>query len=989
MSGTGSPAQTLFKFGDHMKVEILQGDLCAPGVAVEAVASSDDNYLTMGSGVSALLMKQAGSMDYVRKAQAQCPVKAGSVVVTPSYGLKNLLGANYVFHAAVIDYDRDVLRLSELVEQATADCLERAETLGLRSILFPAFATGAGKLSMEECARRMCSAIKMYVAQDRLVEQIYILLYRPDEAEARAKCQGFNDRFIREANLVLGVPYDPTLRTRQVRDFYGGDTALQRLEQIITGQCDDETCKQHAVILGGPFVGKWALLDHLYYLAEQPGSPLSAGRKLVKLTFGRVHESTPTSFIYRKLLCALGKAEQGTDDETRRLVRKIRRVYSDPELDGDRFLAFLDQHPDRYGEVVFLIDKLPRLLKMEAQAGADFKGMQAFWQDLDRLQRRVRFIYTAWPADYQQLREQRLDPYASAFQSRIEALWLSCVTDTERERWVDELFSRYLDRPGGAPRFVQARFAVEAGRHPYLISLLGYALIEALKRDALANPKHPVRYTIDFMARFFQAACNAIEEPRRTFFELLMGVSTPDDRSALEALARAEAIEAETKTLIREVAAGEPKAITRMAELQAQGDLRKSLNDNALLWLEAQGYLVDVKKQARFMAPAFGAWVAGYFGVGRRPREAGQPLDAQISLLSVTESSGPQAIRTMFRGRGARIVTAQKELRQEDKRDFTEGFGKCISHLLHPVTHPDPGWLQDAGQVGNFVLTQFTTSEIKRYLQDPPADSTILFEVDDALKDIPWELMLETAYAGEIPFRVGRRVIGQQPANISPVVRGIGKVKALLIGDPSDNLSDARDEVKWLADRLQADGRFEEPDILLGAANCQPGPILSALGSKKYGLLHYSGHTKFDGYRSAWQLADGKMITTDRLTSALQMGPPTFVFSSSCESGAGGPSEAIRYENQTFDLPSAFLQAGVEVYVGTLWEVEAAAARRFVMDFYEAFLNGEWNLGECLRRAKWARKQDEQYADRINWLSFILYGDPHLASGELFPALKK
>ena len=50
--------------------------------------------------------------------------------------------------------------------------------------------------------------------------------------------------------------------------------------------------------------------------------------------------------------------------------------------------------------------------------------------------------------------------------------------------------------------------------------------------------------------------------------------------------------------------------------------------------------------------------------------------------------------------------------------------------------------------MGNFILTQFTTSEIKRYLQYPPPECTILFEVDDALKDIPWELMLETAYAG-------------------------------------------------------------------------------------------------------------------------------------------------------------------------------------------------------------------------------------------------
>ena len=27
--------------------------------------------------------------------------------------------------------------------------------------------------------------------------------------------------------------------------------------------------------------------------------------------------------------------------------------------------------------------------------------------------------------------------------------------------------------------------------------------------------------------------------------------------------------------------------------------------------------------------------------------------------------------------------------------------------------------------------------------------------------------------------------------------------------------------------------------------------------------------------------------------------------------------------------------------------------------------------------------------DRINWLSFILYGDPHLTPGELFPVIRK
>jgi len=249
--------------------------------------------------------------------------------------------------------------------------------------------------------------------------------------------------------------------------------------------------------------------------------------------------------------------------------------------------------------------------------------------------------------------------------------------------------------------------------------------------------------------------------------------------------------------------------------------------------------------------------------------------------------------------------------------------------------------------------------------------------------------MLETAYAGEIPFRVGRRVIGQQPDNVGEVVRGPGKIKALLIGDPTDDLDEARTEVKWLAERLRNDDRFEKPDTLLGSDQCQSGRILNMLSSKKYGLVHYSGHTNFDGYRSAWQLKDGRMITTDRLTSALQMGPPAFVFSSSCESAAGAEPQPIRYENQTFDLPSAFLQAGVEAYIGTLWEVESSAARRFVEQFYKAFLSREYNLGECMRLAKWAGKQDEQHADRINWLSFILYGDPHLTPGDLFPAMHK
>ncbi|MCE7980024.1 MAG: CHAT domain-containing protein [Caldilinea sp. CFX5] len=1024
MSTGSGLCRTEFQFGTT-KVQLLQGDILNPGVDVAAVVSTDDNYLTMGSGVAARLRQNARSVNYIRKAQAHCPVEAGEVIVTKAYALQRLLGASYVLHGAVIDYDTDALPLSDLVEQTTMKCLERAAALGVSTILFPAFATGAGNLSMEECARRMCSAIKVYLGHDRPLKDIYLMLYLPALTDPsvtpakRMEHKALNERFIREANLVLGVPYDPTLRARQIRDFYGGQKVLQCLEEIITGKRDDASGKRHAVILGGPATGKQSTLDYLHQRAQQPGDLLGVGRRLVRLTFGRVHEQTPTAFIYRKFLCALGKTERGSDPDTKCLLRELKRVYSDPHLNCQRFLDFLAGHRDRYPEIVYLIDRLPNLLGMEGKAPVaqeEDKKLAAtpatsvterqprpwaFWQDLNELGQQIRIVYTARNEEFERLCQQRLTPYAPCFQRQIEEVWLACITDEEREQWVDELFRRYLDCQEGAPPFVHERYAAEAGCHPYLISLFGHLLIEAVKTAAFSNPDYAIAYTEDAFRPIFQTVCNAIDKPRREFFEQLIALATPTDLENLKKLAKAIAMDEERQALIPDLTKGDAKACARFVELGAEGDPRRLLDEKTLGLLKDRGYLIidgtqvdvaqaDVAQTVQFMAKPFAAWVIDYFGLRHAREKAGQPTDLEITLFNVAEPPAAPVVRTMVRGRGARVATAQKELNPDTKRDFLENLGKCLNHLLNPCRYPDAGWWQDLEQAGNYILNQFTTGDIKRCLQNPHPGATIAFAVDEALKNIPWELMLEATYAGEPPFRVGRSIIGQQPNIIDEVIRTTDQVRALLIGDPTDDLPRARDEVAWLAARLRQDGRFcvEPADLLMGSAQCQSGPILSALGSRRYGLVHYSGHTHYDGYRSAWQLAAGKRLFTHELTSALQMGPPLFVFSSSCESAVGGAVEPINYEDQTADLPSAFLQAGVEAYIGTLWRVEQEAAHRFVRRFYEAFLSGQANLGECLRRAKWAGKQDEQHSDRINWLSFVLYGDPHLMLGDLFPDLR-
>jgi O-acetyl-ADP-ribose deacetylase (regulator of RNase III) len=971
MSDASNLLKTEFPFGSTT-VRIIQGNILAPDVDVDAVVSSDDNYLTMGGGVSRLLAEQAGP-EYVRAAQVQCPVRAGAVVATKAYRLpKHGLNVKHVLHGAVIDYDTYDLPLEQVVYQVTANSLEKAEELGLSSILFPAFATGAGGLAMETCARQMCSAIKAYLAQERPLKMIYVILYLPQDTNGKtdlAKVSqriGRNQRFFREANLVLGVPYNPALNIRQTRDFCGRADALQKLEEVITDKVDG---KRHAVILGGPRIGKWVLLDQLFHQAQQPGSPLSQGRRVAQVTFGRVHQNTPAPFIYHKLLRSLGEGE-----EDAQVIEELGRAYADASMNCDHFLKFLEDHSDHYPQVVFLMDHLPQLLQM---------GAADFWRDLDRLGERVRLVFTATEdKQYQALQDQ----FSDGFKAGLEEIRLKCVEEQKRRTWINALYQRYLDR---SPTDSEHDFfKEEAGRHPYLISLSCYALIEALKRDVLTNPMHPTEYNRNTLAPFFQTARSTMEGPRRAFFDLLMGPSlAARERSDLQNLAQAIAIEEERQSLLRDLDRDppDPDAVTRWQELQKEGDPRQNLHDETLRQLEARGYLVDAASPAtaQSMARSFAIYMAEFFGVGRRREEDDQPRDVVISLLSPE----PQVISTLFRGRGARIVTAQKQLLPEIKAEFMDSFGRYISHRLHPDRYPASELFKDLEEVGNYVLTQFATGAIKRYLQNPPQGSTISLVVHDDLKDIPWELMLETAYAGEIPFRVGRSIVSpQQPTNINPPVRGDGRIKALLIGDPTDDLAEARNEVQNLADRLRRDDHSEDPDVLIGSEQCQRITLLNALASGKYALIHYSGHSRFDGYQSAWQLKDGKDITTDLLTSALQMTPPAFVFSSSCESAVGGEPQPIQYEDQTFDLPSAFLQAGVEAYIGTLWEVESLAARRFVEIFYGAFLSGEHNLGECLRRAKWACKQQ---GDRINWPAFILYGEPHTEPGDLFPALRK
>src|SRR5690242_4722834 len=109
----------------------------------------------MGAGVAGAI-KRAGGEEIEREAVAKGPVEVGSAVATGA----GRLPARWVIHGAVMG--QDLVTSAELIRRTTRSCLELADELGCSSLALPAFGTGVGGFSLDECARLMVEAARAH-----------------------------------------------------------------------------------------------------------------------------------------------------------------------------------------------------------------------------------------------------------------------------------------------------------------------------------------------------------------------------------------------------------------------------------------------------------------------------------------------------------------------------------------------------------------------------------------------------------------------------------------------------------------------------------------------------------------------------------------------------------------------------------------------------------------------------------------------------------
>jgi O-acetyl-ADP-ribose deacetylase (regulator of RNase III) len=169
-----------------MKVEIRQGDITEQP-DIDAIVNAANTDLVLGSGVAGAIRRKGGDV-IDREGQKLAPIKLGEAAVTTAGSLPN----KYVIHAAAMGYraeDRAIPKKpgtgssAEIIRDATINSLRRADELSLKSIAFPALATGVAAFPVDECAEVMINTVHNYAAENpaSTIELVVFVLFTAND----------------------------------------------------------------------------------------------------------------------------------------------------------------------------------------------------------------------------------------------------------------------------------------------------------------------------------------------------------------------------------------------------------------------------------------------------------------------------------------------------------------------------------------------------------------------------------------------------------------------------------------------------------------------------------------------------------------------------------------------------------------------------------------------------------------------------------------
>jgi O-acetyl-ADP-ribose deacetylase (regulator of RNase III) len=158
-------------------IEVLETDITT--LKVDAIANAANTRLKHGGGVAAAISR-AGGPDVQRESDERAPIGLGEAVETTG----GKMPCRWVIHAATMELGGPTS--AEIIRDATASTLRKAEDLGARSLALVAFGTGVGGFPLNEAARIEVEEVRRHLDAGSKLERVVFAVHGADARQAFA-----------------------------------------------------------------------------------------------------------------------------------------------------------------------------------------------------------------------------------------------------------------------------------------------------------------------------------------------------------------------------------------------------------------------------------------------------------------------------------------------------------------------------------------------------------------------------------------------------------------------------------------------------------------------------------------------------------------------------------------------------------------------------------------------------------------------------------
>jgi len=156
-------------------IEVLDTDITK--LEVDAIANAANTQLKHGGGVAGAISR-AGGPDIQAESNEKAPIGLGEAVETTG----GELPCRWVIHAATMHLGGPTS--AQIIRDATASVLRKADELGARSLALVAFGTGVGGFSMDEAARIEIDEVFRYLGAGGSAIERVVFAVRGDAARS-------------------------------------------------------------------------------------------------------------------------------------------------------------------------------------------------------------------------------------------------------------------------------------------------------------------------------------------------------------------------------------------------------------------------------------------------------------------------------------------------------------------------------------------------------------------------------------------------------------------------------------------------------------------------------------------------------------------------------------------------------------------------------------------------------------------------------------